>query len=270
MAFLRHGAYQQRPNTPSALQPWALTDAGCAQARTGAHTLKQWALEQGFLLDPAISCSGALRAWQTADVLATTLNQCQAPFHCPDPSQPAVFHPVIEPHLHERSVGAAANLTLDEIETALADDPRYASPPQDWKSDSHYCLPFEGAESLIDAGARVKTQLERLCQQSHTRYQPNTASSTAFGPTQNTTTTPVSTLKVVIGHGASFRHAAYLMGLLPMDQIQRLSLFHGEPLLFRYQPAISATAPQITPTWTQLSGQWKSRTPVHAQGQAPD
>ncbi|MDR9498456.1 MAG: histidine phosphatase family protein [Hydrogenovibrio sp.] len=234
MAFLRHSDYHQRPDTPSALQPWGLTDKGREQARAGAHNLMDWAKAQGFILDPAIVCSTSLRAWQTAQIIATELNQNKAPFPVTGRATDQVFHPVSLLPLHERSVGAAANLTLDEIEQALAADPRHAVPAPGWKSDSHYCLPFEGAESLIQAGHRVKTALETLCQPLAENIQANT-------------------LKVVIGHGASFRHAAYLMGVLRFDAIHQLSLYHARPLLFRYTPGQN-------PAWVQLSGQWKQRT----------
>ncbi|KUJ71746.1 histidine phosphatase family protein [Thiomicrospira sp. WB1] len=233
MAFLRHSDYHQWPDTPSALQPWGLTEQGETQARAGAETLMHWALEKGFVLDPAIVCSTSLRAWQTAQVMAAWLNEHQAPFPVTGHATDRAFHPVSVPHLHERSVGAAANLTVKQIEQALSADPRHTVPPPGWKADSHYRLPFEGAESLIEAGHRVKTTLEKVCQPLADTLQTNT-------------------LKVVIGHGASFRHAAYLMGVLRFETVHQCSLYHARPLLFRYQPDQS-------PQWVQLSGHWKHR-----------
>lgn len=156
-AFFRHGDYAQRRDVPSARQPWPLTEKGIAQARAGAPLLHAMLCERDLPLAPVIHCSRQLRAWQTADLLAEGLR--------------ALGHEITElretPALAERGLGEAANLTVDEIEAALAADPRYQPLPAGWKSDSGYCLPCEGAESLLMAGARGGAPLG-----SHRRARP--------------------------------------------------------------------------------------------------
>ena len=217
VALIRHGAYHQKAATPSALQPYPLTEEGRAQAAECGAALAEILRREGWSLAPVIHCSHQLRAWQTADVLATVL---RAAGHSPgDLSE--------TPALAERSVGAVANLTTSEIETILEADPRYSSPPPGWKSDSHYRLPFQGAESLLEAGARVAAHL--------------TATAAAAAP---------NSLTLCVGHGASFRHAAHHLGLLKISEIPRLSMHHARPLLFCYEGRAR---------WSHLGGAWKQR-----------
>uniref|UniRef100_Q31ER7 Phosphoglycerate/bisphosphoglycerate mutase n=1 Tax=Hydrogenovibrio crunogenus (strain DSM 25203 / XCL-2) TaxID=317025 RepID=Q31ER7_HYDCU len=225
LAFIRHAEYDQRPNTPSALQSGALTPIGLQQSRDAAYQLQAFLTENTLSLCPQIECSNALRAWQTADIIQSALQ--------PEHSNALTVH--IDPSLHERSVGIMANLTIKEIENYLAQDPRVASPPKNWKSDSHYCLPCEGAESLMQAGERVKTTITRhfnaLTQHNH------------------------SQVKVMVGHGAAFRHAAHLIGLLKFDEIALLSMHHATPLFFEYCPSSNQ--------WQKIAGEWKNRSTIN-------
>ncbi|WP_424927273.1 histidine phosphatase family protein [Amaricoccus tamworthensis] len=198
-AFFRHGDYAQRKGVPSARQPWALTEAGKAQAREGATVLDGTVKELGLRPSAIIYCSHQLRAWQTAQVVAETLRD--------------LGHDITEiretAELAERGLGSAANLTVTEIEAALEADPRFETPPQGWKSDSDYRLPLEGAESLMMAGARVARHLV-------TSGQPGK-------------------LTLHVGHGASFRHACHHLGILTHEEIARLSMFHAQPSLICHQ-----------------------------------
>lgn len=215
-AFFRHGAYAQRDDVPSARQPWPLTDEGIVQAREGATLLDELIREHDLHPSPIIHCSHQLRAWQTAQILAESLRR--------------LGHDIEEvretPELAERGLGSAANLTVAEIETALAADPRFGLPPAGWKSDSDYCLPLEGAESLMMAGARVARHLE-----------------TSGLPEQ---------LSLHVGHGASYRHACYHLGILTRDEIARLSMFHARPSLICHQ---------YDAQWRHVAGVWKIREP---------
>lgn len=218
-ALIRHGDYHQRPGAPSALQPFPLNDAGKAQAREAVPRLDSLITEHGLALSPIIHCSPQLRAWATAEIIAGGLT--------------ALGHQIDDllqtPALSERSVGTLANLTTDEIEAVLDADPRHSSPPKGWKSDSHYCLPYPGAESLMQAGNRVAGHLQATM----ANAQP-------------------SQLQLFVGHGASFRHAAHHLGVLSMAEIQQLSMFHAHPLLVRYNPRGS---------WRHFAGDWKIRAP---------
>ena len=126
-----------------------------------------------------------------------------------------------------RGLGSAANLTVAQIEAVLATDPRHDPPPPGWKSDSDYRLPLDGAESLMEAGARVAAHLRETM--------------AAASPAR---------LTVFVGHGASFRHAAHHLGLMSRDDIRRLSMFHARPLLVCYTPRDS---------WRHFAGSWKVR-----------
>ncbi|MBK1635776.1 histidine phosphatase family protein [Rhodovulum adriaticum] len=220
LALVRHGAYHQRPGAPSARQPYPLTDAGQAQATQCGADLADLIAAHGLTLDPVIHSSCQLRAWQTAAGIAEALR--------------ARDHAVREiretPSLAERGLGSAANLTVAEIEAVLAADPRHAPPPTGWKADSHYRLPLEGAESLMQAGARVARYLQHRVGRDGRPGQ----------------------VTVCVGHGAAFRHAAHHLGLLAFDDIARLSMFHARPLLFCYSPRGK---------WRHFAGSWKVRPP---------
>ncbi len=220
-AFLRHGDYKQLANVPSALQPFALSADGQQQAKTGAEIIHNYCQENSVAIHPVVNCSTLLRAWQTALEIQLKMQA--------ETSQTLY----LESHndLSERSVGSVANLTIKQIETILYDDPRFEIPPKNWKSSSHYCLPFQGAESLISAGQRVAKHI----QQSLSQLKPQINQ---------------DTLKIFVGHGASFRHAAYHLNILEFEQISQLSMFHAQPVFLEYQDNQSCQ---------HIAGEWKIR-----------
>lgn len=220
-AIIRHGDYHQRPHTPSAHQPFPLTNQGRGQARLAAALLREMLETQACTVHPDIDSSQLLRAWQTADIIAREL------------SEPLLEHAQITSFdaLAERCVGSAANLSIEEIEAIIAADPRYPALPPNWKSNSHFRLPLQGAESLMDAGEHaarhMREQMEALSRQVET-----------------------DTLKLFVGHGAAFRHAAHHLGVLAFDEIAKLSMYHGQPVLLEYH----ADGP-----WQHVGGDWKVR-----------
>lgn len=216
-AFIRHGDYHQRPDTPSAHQPFPLTSLGEQQARQAGADLAEFAANHHLPLCPTIDCSSLLRAWQTARLLIDAL---------PTPTQ-FQLHSTMA--LAERSVGIAANLTLAEIGSLLADDPRAEPPPANWKSNSHYCLPLPGAESLMTAGERVARHVQ--------------------GRVDELTDLSADTLKVFVGHGAAIRHAAVHFGVLDEAALPRLSMYHARPVYLEYTDG----------EWRHLAGSWKPR-----------
>ena len=163
-----------------------------------------------------------LRAWQTAMIYVEKLYQHEMPSKLID-SYDA---------LAERGLGAVANMTIRQIEKVIVEDPRYAEPPQNWKSDSHYCLPFQGAESLMQAGERVAAHLQQQMQQLRAEA-------------------GVDTVKLFVGHGAAFRHAAFHLGILEFEQLAQFSMFHARPVLIEYFDDGS---------WHHIGGDWKIRT----------
>lgn len=218
-ALVRHGDYHQRAGAPSALQPFPLNQRGEAQARAAVPRLDALMRDHGLTLAPIVHCSPQLRAWSTADIIAQGLRDLGH----------EVSGLVETPALSERSVGTLANLTAEEIEAVVKSDPRHAPPPEGWKSDSHYALPYPGAESLIAAGQRVAAHLKATLE--------------GTAPSQ---------LQLFVGHGASFRHAAHHLGVLSFEEIRQLSMFHAHPLLLRYNPHGS---------WRHFAGDWKIRAP---------
>ena len=219
LALIRHGEYAQLANTPSALQPYPLTEKGAEEVREQAQQFGEWLATSGYQLNAEIHCSTLLRAWQTAEIYREEL----APFFI-ESSCSRSFSA-----LCERSVGAVANLSVQEIERIVALDPRLEPLPVGWKSTSDFRLPFDGAESLLEAGERVAAHLQTLL-----------APSPRFAGKQ---------LQLVVGHGASLRHASYHLNVIPFSDIKRLSMFHGHPVVFeRHHQG-----------WSRRYGNWKQR-----------
>jgi 2,3-bisphosphoglycerate-dependent phosphoglycerate mutase len=219
-ALIRHGDYHQLADTPSAHQPYPLNSAGETQAQEGAQVLHDMIVRNDWTLVPSVDSSRMLRAWQTAVIFADRLAGL------------ASSTPQIESYdeLAERGVGCLANLTIAQIEAVLQQDPRVAGPPDGWKADSHYRLPLQGAESLLEAGERVAAHLSQ-----------SMAAVPQDGPDR---------VKLFVGHGAAFRHAAYHLGLLEFGQLRQLSMFHCRPVLIEYLPGGG---------WRHIGGEWKVR-----------
>lgn len=221
-ALIRHGDYQQLADTPSAHQPFPLTNKGQRQAQQLAPLILEQCRQLQCQIQPIIASSKLLRAWQTATTLINSLN---------DPRLIAQEYS----HLAERSVGSVANLSETEIQAIIKQDPRYQDLPPNWKADSHFCLPFQGAESLLDAGQRVATFISSEMQ--------------ALQQSQR------NQLKIFVGHGAAFRHAAHHLGILQYEQIAQLSMFHCQPVFIEYRSDGS---------WQHVAGAWKVRS-THSQ-----
>jgi len=218
-ALIRHAEYQQLPDTPSAHQPFPLTDEGREQARQAAGSLQRETEKHGWGIAEELHSSLLLRAWETASVIAEHLE--------------GVHTVSAFAELAERSVGIAANLTIQQIEAVVGEDPRYGPLPKDWKSNSRFCLPLQGAESLVKAGERVAGHLKAVMQQ--------------LGEVA-----AEDTVKVFVGHGAAIRHAAYSLGILRFEEIARLSMYHAEPVYIEYRET----------GWKHVAGNWKIRNQV--------
>lgn len=220
MTLIRHGDYHQPEAVPSALLPYALTREGEQQARVASEPVLDFSKRHGLDCLDTIDCSLQLRAWQTANLLAESMTS-----HLNQPFQIEEF-----PALSERSVGAMANLSVIEIEKIISLDPRMSNPPRCWKSNSEYRLPFQGAESLMEAGKRVADHIEALAD-------------------THVATTDRGSLKIVVGHGASIRHAALHLGLLSLDNVSKVSMHHARPIFITKKDG----------EWRLLAGDWKLR-----------
>lgn len=223
VAFIRHGQYAQPANTPSAWLPQPLTADGRAQSVRAAELVMAFSTGFGLSVAPEIDCSRLRRAWETARTIATTLSARLG----------SEFIVAEFEAMAERSVGAFANLTLEQIEQHVADDPRYDRLPANWKSQSYFKLPAQGAESLMEAGSRVRAHVA--------------ARIDGLSDTQ---------LKLFVGHGAALRHAAHLLGLLSFEEIAGLSMFNAHPVIYEQRGG----------EWSLAAGEWKVRT----RGDRPD
>lgn len=221
-ALIRHGDYRQLPDTPSAHQPFPLNAEGEAQARQAGTILRQTIAEHDWSLCPEVDSSQLLRAWQTAQIIIEILGDLF-------PATPSL---TAYDELAERGLGSAANLSVSAIAEIIREDPRFDELPADWKSNSRFRLPLQGAESLLEAGTRVAAHIEA---------QMRSLSETATE----------DTLKLFIGHGAAFRHAAYHMGVLSFEQIAQLSMYHAQPVFLEYLAQDG---------WRHVCGEWKVRT----------
>lgn len=205
----------------SAHLPYPLVVDGEQQARNVVEVLVDAANKDKLHIHPVVDASILLRAWQTAGIIARGLsNELSRSFEVEEFAE-----------LTERSVGSAANLTVDQIAAVIEEDPRNAPLPEDWRRDSHIRLPFPGAESLVEAGQRVAAHLSRRgreLQQSQDR----------------------DCLKVIVGHGGSIRHAALELGLLQESEVGRLSMDYCTPLFLQYRH---------DGTWEHVGGSWKER-----------
>lgn len=215
-ALMRHGAYQQPDQVPSAHLPHPLTREGEEQARSGADELRATLNTHQWQLDPVIDASTLLRAWQTAEVVATTVgDQAVETFDA----------------LAERSVGSVANLTERAIEDVIEKDPRHDPLPQGWKSDSNFKLPFIGAESLVEAGDRVARHLrERIA-----KVEARAAE---------------AVVKLFVGHGGAFRHAAAALGVMSVAEARARSMYYGSVVFLEVVP---------DGPWRHIGGDWKMR-----------
>lgn len=220
-ALVRHGDYRQLPDTPSAHQPFPLTAKGENQARAAAVALRTALHSHAWTLSPRVDSSQLLRAWQTAQIMVDGLDGLFT-----GPPRLCGFDA-----LAERGLGSAANLSIATIEAVVHEDPRFPDLPPDWKSNSHFRLPLQGAESLLEAGERVADHIGRQM--------------AALAKEAAT-----DTVKLFVGHGAAFRHAAYRLGVLSFGQIAQLSMYHGRPVFLEYLP---------DGNWRHIGGDWKIR-----------
>jgi len=227
-ALIRHGDYHQLKNTPSAWQPFALNDEGEGHARTAAIDIDKAIKDQNWLLDSACDASQLLRAFQTASILGEQLVQIN--------SSNTSIDITSYDALAERGVGNVANLSISAIEEIVRNDPRYDDLPENWKSNSRFCLPFQGAESLLDSGERVAKHIKNAMLDLRDNLKEKQSQ--------------VDTLKLFVGHGAAFRHAAYHLGILEFEDIAKLSMYHGQPV---YLELLENNK------WQHVLGNWKIR-----------
>lgn len=221
LALSRHAAYHQPESVPSAHLPYPLTQEGEAQAQRLVDEILLFARERDCLLDPVIDASPLLRAWQTASIASRRA------------THEFGFDMRVAEHeaLTERCLGSFANMTVQEIERVLAADPRRQPLPADWKSRSDVRLPVVGAESLDQAGVRVAGHITATVRAISSRAKRDT-------------------LKVLVGHGGSIRHAAVTLGVVDRDAVATLSMHHCRPVFWQWSDGEG---------FKHVAGEWKAR-----------
>jgi 2,3-bisphosphoglycerate-dependent phosphoglycerate mutase len=115
----------------------------------------------------------------------------------------------------------------------VAADPRGKTLPEGWKSMSRFRLPLPGAESLLEAGDRVQRCLRRRMDELAREAE-------------------IDTVRLFVGHGGSFRHAAVHLGVLALEEAPALSMHHCRPVVLERLP---------DGNWARVAGEWKERTP---------
>jgi 2,3-bisphosphoglycerate-dependent phosphoglycerate mutase len=223
---MRHGDYRQPRGVPSARLPHPLTRKGEAQARAGAALLQDAAGKENWRIHPVIDSSNLLRAWQTATVVVETFKRN------------GIVDAAVQSFdaLDERGLGSAANLTVEAIAAVVAADPRHQPLPLAWKADSRFRLPFPGAESLMEAGDRAAAHIaSRLAELASLEK--------------------ADTLKIFVGHGGAFRHAAVHFGLLAEAEAAALSMHHCRPVFLERLDRGE---------WRHVGGAWKQRAAAKA------
>ena len=222
--LIRHGHYKQPEGVPSAYLPYDLTNDGKEQAAKAARILLEFAKKNDLKIHYRIYSSVLLRAWRTAQLIAQNLSE----------ELGESFEVNETEKLCERSVGSLANLTVAEIEEIIDKDPRIENPPEGWKSNSNYKLPYPGAESLLDSGIRVLEFVEEALGRLEELERPKA-------------------LTIFVGHGASIRHAAHKMHLLSLEDIKKLSMHYCSPVYFSQEKKTDGFKYQ------HFAGEWKIR-----------
>jgi broad specificity phosphatase PhoE len=223
-ALMRHSTYGQPQDVPSAHLPYPLDEAGRKLAKQEAEKIATKAAERGWSVDTTIDCSRMLRAWETAGIVGAALSKATG----------HEFRVAQFDELAERGLGCAANLTTGQIESIIAADPRFESLPPDWKRRSDFRLPLQGAESMNEAGVRTA---QHIVHRTDSIGDAAEAGDSAI-------------LKLFVGHGAAFRHAAAELGTMERNDIAKYSMHHCRPV---YLERLGSGE------WRHIDGDWKRR-----------
>ncbi len=230
-AFVRHGHFDRPERTASAHSLYPLSDVGVAQAKAAAKTIATICAEMGLVIDRRIESSQLLRAWQTARHIATALESHEAVAGAS--GKAGHFRVVEHDELIERGLGSATNLSFDRIEALLAEDPRRAVLPKGWRRMPEFRLPVQGAESLMQAGARVAarvaTSLDSISDED-----------------------PRDLVRLFVAHSGCLRHAAVVLGALDVRSVPELSMDFAQAVLLEKLP---------NGDWIHVAGQFKKHLP---------
>jgi 2,3-bisphosphoglycerate-dependent phosphoglycerate mutase len=187
LVLMRHG--QSEWNLQNLFTGWrdvGLTEAGIAEARTGARRLK----ERGFMFDVAFT-SALKRAQHTLDLALDELGQTGLEEHR-------------DQALNERDYGDLSGLNKDDAREQWGEEQVHV-----WRRS--YDVNPPGGESLRDTGARVWPYYL-------TRILPEAMRGRRV---------------LVSAHGNSLRALVMVLDRLTPDEIVKLELATGVPLVYR-------------------------------------
>jgi len=222
-AFVRHGHFDRPEGVASAHSLFPLSKKGREQARHAADPILELCEELGVELDQRIEASQLLRAWETANLIAESLATRTG----------KRFHVLARDELVERGLGSCANMTFDAIRAMLAADPRLGILPKDWRRMPEFRLPVQGAESLMQAGARTATRV---------------ATSLDSIPAED----PRDLMRLFVAHSGCLRHAAVQLGAIDVRVVPGLSMDFAQAVFVEKLP---------NGDWIHIAGQFKKRLP---------
>jgi len=222
-ALVRHGHFDRPKSVASAHSLFPLSGLGRDQARRAADPILELCEELGLELEPCIEASQLLRAWETANLIAESLSA----------RTDIRFYVLQRNELVERGLGSCANMTFSEIREILGKDPRLGMLPEGWRRMPEFRLPVQGAESLMQAGARTATRI---------------ATSLDSIPADD----PRDRMRLFVAHSGCLRHAAVQLGALDVRVVSGLSMDFTQAVFIEKLP---------NGDWVHIAGEFKKRLP---------
>ena len=222
-AFVRHGHFERPEGVASAHSLFPLSERGRDEARNAADPILELCEEMSLELDPRIEASQLLRAWETANLIAESLETRTG----------KRFHVLQRDELVERGLGSCANMPFDEIRAMLAADPRLGVLPEGWRRMPEFRLPVQGSESLMQAGARTATRV---------------ATSLDSIPAED----PRDLMRLFVAHSGCLRHAAVQLGALDVRVVPGLSMDFAQSVFVEKLR---------NGDWIHIAGQFKKQLP---------
>lgn len=222
-ALIRHGHFDRPDDVASAHSLSPLSATGRNQARSAAIPILECCEELGLEIDLRIEASQLLRAWETANLIAEALAERTG----------RRLHVVARNELIERGLGSCANMTFEAIRERLGEDPRLVPLPEGWRRMPEFRLPVQGAESLMQAGARAAARV---------------ATSLDLIPAEDSR----DVMRLFVGHSGCLRHATVQLGALDVRVVAGLSMDFCQSVFVEKLP---------NGDWVQLAGQFRKRLP---------
>ncbi len=222
-AFVRHGHFDRPEGTASAHSLYPLSAEGRGQAERAAGPVLEMCQDLALEMDARIEASQLLRAWETANLLGQALTERMAE------RTGQRFHVIQRDELIERGLGSAANMTFERIHELLAADPRLGALPDGWRRMPEFRLPVQGAESLMQAGARVAARV---------------ATSMDSIPDED----PRDLVRIFVAHSGCLRHAMVVLGALDVRTVPGLSMDFAQTIMVEKLP---------NGDWVHVGGQFR-------------